>query len=111
MLLTVYCPCTYSSSGQSDLSCSGAVIGGAVGGTILFIIVTMLLIMMLWCVRASHKKKAYPIDNSYLNVNVSYAVELGSNATTAEKMKEKLTVFKQMSQYHILVQIHKQPLR
>ena len=91
MLLTVYCPCTYvvsSSSGQSDSSGNAAAIGGAVGGTILFIIVTVLLIMMLWCVRTSHKIKAYPIDNSYLNVNVSYAVELGSNITTAEKMKE-----------------------
>ena len=77
-----------SSSGQYGSSNSAAVIGGAVGGTILFVIIAVLLIMVLWCMRASHKKKAYPIDNSYLKENISSAVELGSNITTAEKMKE-----------------------
>ena len=77
-----------SSGGQSDSPNSAAVIGGAVGGTILFVIIAVLLIVMLWCVRASHNKKSYPIDNSYLKENISNTVELGSNITTVEKMKE-----------------------
>ena len=63
---------------KSDSSIVAA-IGGAMGGTILFVIITVLLIIMLWCVWLSHKKKAYHIDDSSL--------ELESKAIT-EKFKE-----------------------
>ena len=86
MLVTVFCPhnVVSSSSGQSDSSGSAAAIGGAVGGTILFVVITALLIMILWCVRLSQRKKSHSIDDSCLKENASNVVELGSNTAAVE---------------------------
>ena len=55
-----------------------ATIGGAVGGTILFVSITTLFIIMLWCVKLSHKKKSYRIDKNSLKdiVELEYKAEL-----------------------------------
>ena len=63
-------------SGKSDSSSVAVIIGGAVGGTILFVSIAALFIMMLWCVRVSHKKK---IDRNSLQF-ITNTVELESEA-------------------------------
>ena len=63
-------------SGKSDSSSVAVIIGGAVGGTILFVSIAALFIMMLWCVRLSHKKK---IDRNSLQF-ITNTVELESEA-------------------------------
>ena len=84
------CTVVTSTTGQSDSSDSVAAIGGAVGGTILFVVITTLVIMMLWCVRVSHKKKAYFIDNNSLKEVVPNVVELESNITTAKVKRSEV---------------------
>ena len=66
-------------SGKSDSSSVAVIIGGAVSGTILFIFIAGLFIIMLWCVRLSHKKKAYPINKNSLQF-IANTVKLESEA-------------------------------
>ena len=49
------------------------------GGTILFISIATLFIIMLWCVRLSHRRKAYPIDKDSQRI-IANVVEPESEA-------------------------------
>ena len=49
------------------------------GGNVLFVLIATLFIIMLWCVRLSHRRKAYSIDKNSLQF-ITNGVELESKA-------------------------------
>ena len=73
------CSCITTVTGKSDSSSVAVTIGGAVGGTVLFVLIATLFIIMLWCVRLSHRRKAYFIDKNSQRF-ITNAVELESKA-------------------------------
>ena len=89
-MITCYCIwCVTSlSSGEFDATSVAGNIGGVVGGSITFAIIITLLIITLWCVRLSHKRKLHPTGKS--SSILEYEVELNvttQDFTTIAKMK------------------------
>ena len=70
--LAIYVLLDDVSNNSGSTSDSIAIIGGAVGGVILFLMITVVLCIVILCVRRSHRKGTFPVDNTAkLNENVT----------------------------------------
>ena len=82
------------SSGSS--SNTSAIIGGAVGGAILLLIIIVLMCIVILCMRRSHKKATFPVDNKVhsKNANISMETNPSYDVTTVNTMEHLYNTIK-----------------
>ena len=82
------------SSGSS--SNTSAIIGGAVGGAILLLIIIVLMCSVILCMKRSHRKSTFPVDNKVhsKNANISMEKNPAYDVTTVNTMEHLYNTIK-----------------